>query len=269
MRLYHKSPFIELPHDKCRQILNFLENIITSPSEEFRKETLLSFEQFFGYSRALFFLIDSGLNLIDPVCINIDDYYNDIYYQYFSEKDIFYPKSIKNKMLETQVVTITELMTFKQYEMTEYYNEFLRDQDVYYESIISLYHEGRLIGLISLLRSLQEKDFSPIEIKILKKLSVFLSKLMANHLLLDYQENQKNLCNEQVQTIYNKPLTIRETEIVELVIKGLSNQEIADTLFISLYTVKIHIGSILKKLDVKNRTGIAHRVLEHKSKIKK
>jgi DNA-binding NarL/FixJ family response regulator len=49
-------------------------------------------------------------------------------------------------------------------------------------------------------------------------------------------------------------LTGRETEILRLMATGLSNTEIAQTLVISLETVKTHVGNIFTKLDAANRT---------------
>ena len=49
-------------------------------------------------------------------------------------------------------------------------------------------------------------------------------------------------------------LTNRETEILQLIAQGLSNQEIADECFITLKTVKTHVSNILSKLDVSDRT---------------
>ncbi len=49
-------------------------------------------------------------------------------------------------------------------------------------------------------------------------------------------------------------LSAREMEILSMMSKGLSNQEIAETLYISLSTVKSHITNIFSKLDVKRRT---------------
>lgn len=46
----------------------------------------------------------------------------------------------------------------------------------------------------------------------------------------------------------------RELEVLELMAKGLSNQEIAAQLFVSLSTIKTHSSRILEKLDVKRRT---------------
>ena len=49
-------------------------------------------------------------------------------------------------------------------------------------------------------------------------------------------------------------LTPKEKEVLALVAKGASNQEIADKLFVRDVTVKTHLSSIFKKLKVTNRT---------------
>lgn len=54
-----------------------------------------------------------------------------------------------------------------------------------------------------------------------------------------------------------EPLTDREVEVLALVAKGLSNQEIADTLIISERTVRTHVSNILDKLQLANRTQAA------------
>ncbi len=52
-------------------------------------------------------------------------------------------------------------------------------------------------------------------------------------------------------------LSPRETEVYELVAQGLSNKEIAKSLFISEATVKVHVSRILDKLGVRSRTEAA------------
>ena len=49
-------------------------------------------------------------------------------------------------------------------------------------------------------------------------------------------------------------LTPKEKEVLALVAKGASNQEIADKLFVRDVTIKTHLNSIFKKLKVTNRT---------------
>lgn len=53
-------------------------------------------------------------------------------------------------------------------------------------------------------------------------------------------------------------LTSRENELLKLIVKGYSNQQIAQTLVISETTVKNHLANIFKKLNVSNRTQAAY-----------
>jgi DNA-binding CsgD family transcriptional regulator len=56
----------------------------------------------------------------------------------------------------------------------------------------------------------------------------------------------------------------REQEVLELMAQGLSNQEIADTLFVSLNTVKTHTSNLFLKLEVKRRTQAVQKGKELK-----
>lgn len=49
-------------------------------------------------------------------------------------------------------------------------------------------------------------------------------------------------------------LSKREIEVLQLLAEGLSNQEIAEKLFVSLNTIKTHTSNLFEKLDVKRRT---------------
>lgn len=54
-----------------------------------------------------------------------------------------------------------------------------------------------------------------------------------------------------------EPLSERELEVLILIAEGLSNQEIADQLVVSERTVRNHVGNILSKLHLANRTQAA------------
>lgn len=59
-------------------------------------------------------------------------------------------------------------------------------------------------------------------------------------------------------------LSSRESEVLELIAEGLNNKEIGEQLSISEKTVKNHVSSIFRKLDIYDRTQAAIYVYKHK-----
>ncbi len=57
-------------------------------------------------------------------------------------------------------------------------------------------------------------------------------------------------------------LTVREAEVLRLVTRGLSNQQIAQNLLLSVSTVKKHMRHVISKLGVSDRTQAAVRAIE-------
>jgi len=58
-------------------------------------------------------------------------------------------------------------------------------------------------------------------------------------------------------------LTRREKDVLSCLVEGLSNKEIAERLFISDKTVKIHVSKIYKKLNVKSRSQAVINAVQH------
>jgi len=61
----------------------------------------------------------------------------------------------------------------------------------------------------------------------------------------------------------HEQLTEREMDVLKRLAKGMSNQEIADELFIGIKTVKFHITNIFNKLEVDDRTQAAIYAHKH------
>lgn len=79
------------------------------------------------------------------------------------------------------------------------------------------------------------------------------------------EQIQKNLLHEAItgQRVSNNdiPLTKREKEILALIVDELSNQEIADKLFISLRTAENHRFNITRKLGARNTAGLVREAI--------
>lgn len=64
-------------------------------------------------------------------------------------------------------------------------------------------------------------------------------------------------------TKLGKDLTPRELDVLELMVKGLSNKELAEQLIVSQSTIKFHVSNIISKLEAASRTEAVVLALQH------
>lgn len=106
---------------------------------------------------------------------------------------------------------------------------------------INIFKEIVEIGVEGYIVDIDDKDEFIYTIK-----RVFKGKKVYEAELLQAVLNENKLNNIDV-------LTPREKDVLHNISKGYDNKEIAKSLYISNYTVKKHVSSILKKLNLKNR----------------
>jgi DNA-binding CsgD family transcriptional regulator len=91
--------------------------------------------------------------------------------------------------------------------------------------------------------------------------------LLKSHVYLAVYDNMSQLQQtdivRQIKTL--APLTDREQEVLQLLLSGKSNREIAETLFISESTVKTHVRSIFSKYDVASRAELISTLLKNQT----
>jgi LuxR family maltose regulon positive regulatory protein len=107
-----------------------------------------------------------------------------------------------------------------------------------------VYHSG-ISDLLKEVYKIQATTKTKIPKKLIDKLKLAIEK----------REKSKNNNLESL-------LSVRELDTLKLIAEDLSNQEIADKLFISLNTAKTHVGNILLKLEVKNRSQAVNKAKE-------
>ena len=127
---------------------------------------------------------------------------------------------------------------------------------------------GLLGGLLITLLKLTEYHFIVLErsVEIYGGLVAVVFAVVGIWLGLKLTKNKETIIVKEVPVVVGPPfvlnrskleglgITPRELEILELMAKGLSNREIAETLFVSENTVKTHSSRLFDKLGAKRRT---------------
>jgi DNA-binding NarL/FixJ family response regulator len=90
-----------------------------------------------------------------------------------------------------------------------------------------------------------------------------LNQEVAMQLLMRLIEEKQQKESPAPKPSLSLPLSPREVEVLELLVRGQSNQQIAGDLSISLSTVKNHVHSIISKLRVSDRVQAAILAIEH------
>jgi len=140
------------------------------------------------------------------------------------------------------------------------------------QKILAAWPEARIIILTSFIDD--EKVYPAIEAGaasyILKtatadEIAAAIRQTAAGESVLEPEVTTKmmnRMANPPQPALYDD-LTNREREVLQLIAQGKSNQEIAETLFITLKTVKTHVSNILAKLQVEDRTKAAIYAFKH------
>jgi DNA-binding NarL/FixJ family response regulator len=109
-----------------------------------------------------------------------------------------------------------------------------------------------------LLKNLREEEFADLVSRVNRGEPV-MSPGLAKKLLKEFAQ----ITQEQRRPQDEGGLTDRERQVLEQVARGLTNKEIAATLFISENTVNYHMKNIVSKLHVRNRAEVVAWALEH------
>lgn len=180
--------------------------------------------------------------------INVSDSAKQSYIDTFYEID--YVKNITSPS-KTTVFRDTDEIEYTVRSKTKIYREFLSPNNMEFGCGIVFVKKGRILGVLNLFRNIGFCDFTDRELQILEVLKEHITNIIyslkKNSLTVD---GRKNL---NLDNLASYDLSKREIEIIELMLEGLSNQEIGDTLVISISTVKKHVYNIFTKLGINSR----------------
>lgn len=148
-----------------------------------------------------------------------------------------------------------DLVDVARRDATPIYLEWMQPLGIYYGCTATLAHEGLPLGSVTLFRGRETGDFTDSELEALQQVARHLSVRL--HQLLPHGYSERAAADDPLErAAADANLLPREAEVLRLMLRGLTNHEMASELYISESTVKKHVNAIYKKLHVKNRMGL-------------
>ena len=144
----------------------------------FRQKLLDSFLRIFRMENSIFFLADENSKLTDFMGKNIDEKYTRDLVNSYHRDDPF--RLIQGRFHGNKIISLENLVSYSSFQDTEYYNDFLRPQKIYYKTVIYLKSGTELLGIIGLFRPKGFGNFSEKDIRMMKILTPYLCQALKN-----------------------------------------------------------------------------------------
>ena len=177
----------------------------------------------------------------DRVAINMDDANLRRYESYYQHHDpiTFQLQQRREPTLVTEILAQAELVK------TEFFNDFLARDGLYYGVNMYGYDGERNVGDLRIWRGQQRGNFDRDTLELLQVVKPAFAGAM-RRLLLGRS---------------NVRLTTREAQIARLVAAGRTDKEIAAALAITFATVRTHVDRLFEKFEVHNRASLCRALL--------
>ncbi|MDT8320823.1 MAG: LuxR C-terminal-related transcriptional regulator [Xanthomonadales bacterium] len=218
----------------------------------FQHESLKLINSFLELKSSAFYLVDPNMRHRGLVTHNLAKEDDKLYQSRYMELDPLNP-SLHEKSGET-VIHMDSIMSAKAIDQSVYYRDFLREMDYRYVADMFFRSSGKIIAVITMLRSKAQGAFLEDELRVLRKLQPFLEYALNSVYLPERIVERKS-----IEERYH--LTPRELDVLELILSGASNKVIAKELMLGLPTVKTHLQHIYRKTQVATRTELLSRVV--------
>ncbi|MEL7647320.1 MAG: response regulator transcription factor [Sedimentibacter sp.] len=174
------------------KILQFISQIHNGKGD-YRYELLKNISNIFSFNYLTFHLIDSDGRFSSPIGLNISGQLFQMYAEYYFKTDIFHPINMGYFMMTKKTIAITDLMSLKQFEATEYYKDFLKKDNLYYEVAMPLKFNNQLIGALGIFRPKEEGNFTPRDYEILRSLYDNITYQLHEYLVRTQIKNEQQI----------------------------------------------------------------------------
>lgn len=242
-------------------INNILLDLYTiNDIEKFSMKIMRVIRMLIPYTKGSLIMLDDDKNIIDNQSFfaEFDEKSQKDYLRKYYDED--YIKYLFDITSDTCVYRDTNILEDSIRTNTVFFTDFLKPTDIFYGCGIIIAKNGRIMALLSLFRNEKSGDFTDKELYILNVLKKHMENMVYNVTQMSRGNAYMKKTLKTFADEYN--LTVREKEVLGLINKGYSNQEIADGLIISLSTVKKHIYNLFEKTNVSNRSQLITLFLE-------
>lgn len=169
------------------------------------------------------------------------------YYQY---RDPITPTLQRRRM----ATPVSEIMAHERLRRTEFFNDFLYRDGLFYGLNYFAYDRGENIGDMRIWRARGKEDFSRRDAALVDAIGPsFVNALVRANRLSEATPVQRF-----VQFGRDWGLTAREGEVADMLVTGLSDEDICTVLCISKPTLRSHIGAVFRKVGVQRRGQLGH-----------
>jgi DNA-binding CsgD family transcriptional regulator len=200
-----------IPNNKNHEaILEFVYEM-QKYSADFPRHLLLLISKFFKYDHLTFFPLygnNSSYNLenlnvkysTNFIALNLDRERLKLYAQYYYKTDIFQPSNLPKQLLKRSVLRISDIMSYNQYQSTEYY-QFLNYNGYFYEMCIFLNIDNIHLGTIGVFRSKSDGDFTENDYLNMQSICKYITQNYKNSVDLakiSFRNDVFKCCNERL-----------------------------------------------------------------------
>lgn len=155
---------------------------------------------------------------------------------------------------ETTVFQDTKILSEEIRKRTDFYTRFLKPVGLIYGAGVLFIRGERITGIFNLFRDEEMGDFGGRDTEILEVLRKHLENMIWH--VTQSSRAEVSVRRDLANFAHAHQLTAREADVLGLINRGYSNQEIADALVISLSTVKKHIYNIFSKTGAGSRSQL-------------
>lgn len=226
--------------------------IDTTDPKQFQSHCLELINRLVPLSSSVFFLVNPDMQHASSVLYNLNPDAKREYRTVYGALDPLNPERFASS--DVTVVTLDSRIAPHLLRQTLYYQNFMVPHNHRYVADMFFRCDGRIIAGLSIMREEGLGSFQPEELALLRKVQPFI-EFSLNEIYLPRRDKAR----EDVGQKYD--LTERELDVLEWVLRGSCNKEIAAQLSLGLATIKTHLHHVFQKTTVRTRSELVAKVM--------